>query len=253
MSSLRPQTHLAVRVGYLSLALVTAPVSAQTQAQQDRIDRVSRLAVTSPMCSRLGMTVDPELGNKVETAFNAETSSWSIDRETFERLKQASIDRVVKSSEIDLETASANAKSEAQLRRLRIVFVAFGRLCVEATTDPIFSKLIVAPPRFDPETAATALADGMLEDGGLASWQTPAIRARGDMMMAAGTCRKRVGKARSDALLAEFGRSDDARTREYYLKSYDIGLNDTEMNFTLAQCNRLIVRNRADIAKAGRP
>ncbi len=197
------------------------------------------------------MTVDPQLGDKVEDAFKAETSSWSINRDTFERLKQASIDREVKSSMIDLETASTNAKTGAELKRLRTMFVAYGLMCVEATTDPIFSRLIIAPAGFDPKTAATAFVDSMLENGGLASWQTPAIRARGDMMMSAGTCRKRIGKDRSDALVAEFGRSEDAQTREYYLKSFDIGLNDTELNFTVAQCSRLIARNRAEIAKAG--
>ncbi|TCP65894.1 hypothetical protein C8J43_10898 [Sphingomonas sp. PP-CE-1G-424] len=240
-----------VRVGVLAIAASIVPAVAQTQAQQDRIDRVSRFAVTSSICGRLGMTVDPRLGDKVEEAFNAEASSWSLGRDTFERLKQASIDRAVKSSAIDLETASANAKTEAELRRLRTMFVAYGRMCVEATTDPIFSRLITAPAGFDPQTAATAFADSMLEGGGLASWQTPAIRARGDMMMSAGTCRKRIGKDRSDALAARFGRSEEARTREYYLKSFDIGLNDTEMNFTLAQCNRLISRNRLEIEKVG--
>lgn len=241
--------HL-VRFAAVATAASAAPAIAQTQAQQDRIDRVSRFAVTSPVCGRLGMTVVRDLGDQVETAFKAETSAWQVDPDIVERLKRASIDRVTKSFAIDLETASEQAKTEAELRMLRTMFVAYGRMCVEATNDPIFSRLITAPAGFDPQTAATAFADSMLEDGGLASWQTPAIRARGDMMLSAGTCRKRIGKDRSDALAAEFSRSEDARTREYYLKSFDIGLNDTEMNFTLAHCNRLIARNRIEIAKA---
>ncbi|MEG8023913.1 hypothetical protein QP162_04710 [Sphingomonas aurantiaca] len=115
------------------------------------------------------MTVVRDLGDQVETAFKAETSAWQVDPDIVERLKRASIDRVTKSFAIDLETASEQAKTEAELRMLRTMFVAYGRMCVEATNDPIFSRLITAPAGFDPQTAATAFADSMLEDGGLAS------------------------------------------------------------------------------------
>ena len=65
---------------------LAAPAMAQTQAQQDRIERVSRFVVTAPMCDRLGLTVDPELPSKVEAAFKAETSAWSVDPGTLERV-----------------------------------------------------------------------------------------------------------------------------------------------------------------------
>ena len=47
----------------------SAPAFAQSQAQQDRINRVAQLIVTAPVCQRLGMTVDLEIGTKVEAAF----------------------------------------------------------------------------------------------------------------------------------------------------------------------------------------
>ena len=123
---------------------------------------------------------------------------------------------------------------------------------MEAIRDPIFSQVITAPAGYDLNNAVTAFSDSMLEAGGLASWQTPAIQARGDMMMLAGTCRAQIGAARSDALVSQFGQTDDARVRGYYRRSFDEGLADTELNFTLAQCNRAITNQRNDIAAAGR-
>lgn len=242
-----------IRHGVSSLAFIigasAAPAMAQTQAQQDRIDRVSRFVVTAPMCDRLGMTVDPDLPGKVEAAFKAETSDWSVDPATVERLKIASINRQASVFKVDLEAASENAKTDAQLRQVRAILLGYGRTCVEATSDPVFSRVISLPPAFNLDTAATDFADSLLEAGGLASWQTPAIQARGDMMMVAGACRKLIGKVRSDALVAEYGKSDDPRTRDYYMKSFDTALNDPELDFDLTQCNRLVSRYRIAIAK----
>lgn len=235
----------------VAICLSTQPLHAQTQQQQDRIDRVSRLIVTAPLCRGLGMAVDSDLPAKVAAGFKAETAKWGVPSGRLEQLAAASADRQGKLFAQDLDTEEANAKSAAQLRKLSTILLGYGRTCVEATSDPLFSASIQKPAGFDLQVAATKFADSMLEDGGLASWQTPVIQARGDLMMVAGTCRAVIGKARSDALFAEFGRSDDARTRDYYLKSFDIGLDDTDRQFNLAQCNRMINGFRGRIARGG--
>lgn len=240
-------------IGAAALCMIaTTPAFAQSQAQQDRLDRVARLVVTAPMCQRLGMTIDPEIGEKVEAAVRAETATWQVDPATVERLNIAAIRRQNATLRVDLDTAASNARTDEQLRGLRTIVMGYGRTCMEATHDPIFSRVITTPPGYDLNTAVTAFSDSMLEGGGLASWQTPAIQARGDMMMLAGACRAQIGPARSDALVSQFGQADDARVRGYYRRSFDEGLADTELNFTLAQCNRAITNQRNDIAAAGR-
>jgi hypothetical protein len=244
-----------LKLGLLSMAgirltLVAAspvPALAQTQVQQDRLNRVAQFIVTSPMCGRLGMKLDPELPTKAEATFQAETASWQIDPATVERLKGEAISRQVAILKTDLKTASNGAKTEVQLRGVRTVLLGYGRTCMAATTDAIFSSLIVPPPGYDLAKAATDTADAMLEGGGLASWQTAQIRARGDLMMLAGTCRSKIGAGRSDALVREFGQSDDPRVRGYYSKSFDEGLSDPTMISTLAGCNRAITANRAKV------
>ncbi|WP_443971311.1 hypothetical protein [Sphingobium sp. CR28] len=233
-------------------SIISAPVFAQSQAQQDRIDKVAQLVVTAPICQRLGMTVDPAIGTKVEAAFQAETATWQVAPAIVDALKLASLRRQNAMLRVDLDTASSNARTDEQLRGLRAIVMGYGRTCMEAIRDPIFSQVITVPAGYDLNNAVTAFSDSMLEAGGLASWQTPAIQARGDMMMLAGTCRAQIGAARSDALVSQFGQTDDARVRGYYRRSFDEGLADTDLNFTLAQCNRAITNQRNDIAAAGR-
>lgn len=221
-----------------------APVMAQSQAQQDRLNKVGQFIVTAPMCESLGMTVDPNLPDKAAAAINAETSAWGVDPSTLDRLKREAVSRQGAMLQTDLKAASEGAKTEAQLRKLHDILMGYGRTCLAATADPIFSKLIVAPAGYDLEKAATARSDAVLESGGLASWQTPAIQARGDLMMLAGTCRSKIGPARSDALVKQYGQSTDPRIRSYYSKAFDEGLADPTIIDTLAGCNRAIEKSR---------
>ena len=216
----------------------------QTQAQQDRLNQVARLVVTSPMCERLEMKLDPDLPAKVESAFKTESSSWDVDKAVVESLAVEAISRQSAIFKTDLEASSSSAKTDTQLRSLRNVLLGYGRACMTATTDSIFSKLVTVPPNYDLEAAVTRTTDAMLEGGGLASWQTPRIQNRGDLMMVAGSCRSKIGARRSDALVKEFGQSSDARVRNYYSKSLDEGLADPTMIATLAGCNRAIQNMR---------
>jgi hypothetical protein len=220
--------------------LASVPAFAQTQVQQDRLNRVAQYVVTAEMCERLGMKLDPELPTKAEAAFKAETDSWQIEPATLERLKVEAISRQGAILKTDLDAAAGAAKTDAQLRGVKTILLGYGRTCMAATVDPIFSALIVAPPGFDLDKGATDLADSILEAGGLASWQTPRIQAHGDLMMLAGACRSKIGAARSDALVREFGQSENPKVRNYYTKSFDEGLAEPTMISTLAGCNRAI-------------
>lgn len=231
--------------------IATRPAIAQSQAQQDRIDRIAQLVITAPMCQRLGMTVDPEIGTKVEAAFRAETDAWQVAPAIIESLKGAALRRHNAMLRVDLDTAVSNARTDEQLRGITTILMGYSRTCIEATRDPILSQVITTPTDYDLTSAVTAFSDSLLEDGGLARWQNPAIQARGDMMMIAGECRAQIGASRSDSLVSQFGQTDDARVRGYYRQACDLGLADTELNFTLAQCNRAITNQGNDIAAAG--
>lgn len=234
------------RVAAAAVLLVSPVLShAQTQAQQDRLDRVARFVVTGSLCQRLGMIVDPDMPGKAEAAIRAEAAGWNLDKARVEKLKDEAAGRQAAMISTDLKRASGEAKSDSQLRGIRGVLLSYGQTCLEATTDPIFSSLIVAPPGYDMERAATELSDSMLAVGGLASWQTRRIQARGNLMMVAGSCRSKIGAVRSDALVKEVGQSDDIRVRDFYIKSFDDGLADPTLISTVAGCNKAIAAFRA--------
>lgn len=129
----------------------------------------------------------------------------------------------------------------------------FNRLadaCMGAARDPIFSKLMTIPAGFDETRAVTAAADALLEAGGLASWQTNRVQARGDLLMVAGSCRRHIGAAQSDALFRQYGWSDDVRERDYYTRSFQAGLDDDELDLDAAQCAKAL---KSFKSKAGAP
>ncbi len=228
-----------------TLALASVhPSIAQTQAQQDRLDRVAQFVVTAPMCGRLGMIVASDLPDRADRELHNEAASWSMPTATFEALKADSISRQSRILVTDLEAASENAKTAQQLRNVRDILMGYGRMCMAATHDPIFATLITLPPNYDLARAVNDAADAMLDSGGLASWQTPRIQARGDLMTIAGTCRSKIGPMRSDAIVKEFNQSADPRVRSYYRRSFDDGLADPSIIGDLQGCNRAIQRMR---------
>ena len=145
-------------------SVLSAPAFAQSQAQQDRIDRVAQLVVTAPMCQRLGMTVDSEIGTKVEAAFRLETATWQLAPAIVDALKAAALRRQNAMLRVDLEATAGNARTDEQLRGINTILMGYGRTCMEATRDPIFSQVVTAPPGYDQTTAVTAFSDSLLAD-----------------------------------------------------------------------------------------
>ncbi|QSR16516.1 hypothetical protein [Novosphingobium sp. KA1] len=129
----------------LAIISMATPGFAQTQSQQDRLNRIAQFVVTAPMCEKLGMTLDPELAQKAAAAVEVETAGWGIEAERLERLQVEAVKRQGAILSSDLATASSNAKSEAQLRGVKSILLGYGQTCMAATRDPIFSTLVVAP------------------------------------------------------------------------------------------------------------
>lgn len=230
------------------LTMIAAPALGQSQAQLERLDTWARYTVTAPICERLGIALIPDAPNQIGRAVGNEAYSWNVDRLAVDQAISGAMARQTRMLQIDLGAASRAARTDQQLRDVRLIFLRYGRTCMEAAADPLFSQFLRVPPAYSLETAATAASDSLLEEGGLASWQTPLITARGDMLMLAGACRQHIGPARSDELRQSYARSDDARERAYYIRSFDRGLADTELRtFDKAQCERAIARYRQQI------
>lgn len=235
-----------------ALTLWAVPASAQTQQQFDRLNKLTHYGMVMGWSEKLGMKLAPEWDDRIDRDITAEALSWGLAPDAAKQIVGEAVTRQSRISKIDLDTLEQkNANSEAGLRSVRSVFVKYGSECLEAARDPLFARIVTVPANFDLEAAATETADSLLEGGGLASWQTPAIQARGDLMMAAGTCRSHIGPARSDAIFERYSHATNPREREYYVRQFDEGLADTSFNFDAAQCQRLIKRLtvKADAAR----
>jgi hypothetical protein len=227
----------------VALIISDAPASAQTQEQFDRLNTLARYGTVVAWCEKLGMKLVPDWEAEIDRGITSEVLSWGLAPDVSKQAIGEAVTRQSRISKIDNDTlVEKHTKTDAGLRSVRSVFIKYGHVCLDAARDPLFSRIITVPSSFDLEVAATEAADSLLEDGGYASWQTPAIQARGDLMMAAGTCRAHIGAARSDAIFEKYSHATDPRERQYYVHSFDEGLSDTSFDFDAAQCERLIKR-----------
>ena len=144
-----------------------------------------------------------------------------------------------------------SAKTDAELQALRNVFVDLGLTCLHATKEPVFAGLVEHPVDFDLDKAATDAIDSLLEDGGLASWQTPKIQLRGDLLYVAAACVQYIGGDRLEELRARYGRSDDARERSYYTSQIERGLVETRLPIDSDICSRFISKLESDVKVMG--
>lgn len=210
---------------------------------------MARFVVVADSCETLGAKLPKNLLSAAETGLISDGAAWNVDVVTIRQKYREALAREKLAYSTDLQFASDNAKTDAQLRRVKDVILQYARLCSEADHDPMFGALIELPEGFEPNAAAIGWADRALEMGGIASWQTPSIQTRGDLAILAGACRRVLGGRRSDELMQLYGRSEITRERDYFNRAYQMGLEDTELNFDAAQCNRAIEKNRAKLPK----
>lgn len=236
--------HLALVLASLAIFGSSNGASAQTQMQQDRIDILAEYTVLSPMCDRLGFSLAQYPADIFQNEMLRETGAWSLDRAIVTNAYEIAVARYGKTLAIDLQSISDGATSSAALKDVRRVLFNYGQKCLRAAADANFGKIISIPTDFDLNTAVTNVSDGLLEDGGLASWQSPEIVARGDIVMLAAACRRQFGADRSDELMRTYGQSENKRERDYYIRSFDHGLTDRDLQtLTAAQCERALKKN----------
>lgn len=230
-----------LRAAVLVLAVfsVCTGASAQTQAQSDRADVVTRRFAAMPLCAKLGFQVASDYRHIGEKLI-AELVRGGLARPAAERL---AVDSVTRNSKVFEADMTAFSQMELVPEKLVSFLTPYAQACAAGVRDPIVGAYLKQPPNFNLAKAVNDQVDGLLYKGGIASWQTPKIQARGDLMMVAGGCRHHIGAARSDALVQAYGRSDDPRERGYYAEMFQIGLGDPDLGqFTPEQCERAIQR-----------
>lgn len=232
------------------LAFHSGLTFAQHKEQQELIDRLALLSFASPMCEQMGFEVAKDIDEKAPAiALKRLVASGMNEQEVAAAITRA-VDLIEKSWDADQDALMGSLKSSEDFRRLKDFYYHKGLTCFQLANDPLFRSVIAKPASLDLAKAATEMADAALWQGGLASWQTPAIRARGDLLYAIGACRKFIG-AEADELLKLYNVASTEQQRKYNLYSYEAGLDNGSMFSDIAQCRRAIPRMIASLGKAG--
>lgn len=238
-------------VGWVFGAAILALPSwgwAQTQAQFDRIGQLARFhTAASGICLTLGARVEPV--EIIRAAIMTEVATMGLQHDVAERVVSEAVDRETGKARIENKTDLEQLKSSGAFRNFWQTVARRGGACAAAATDATFSQVISLPTDFDLNAASVKVADELLAPSGWASWQTPRIQAKGDILIIAGACRRQFGAARSDKLVATYGKAEDPRERRYYMASFDLGINDYEPDeLNLAQCERALKSFLATLA-----
>lgn len=243
------------RASILVLAIAVSPgfAAAQTQAQLDRMDRVLKHGIVAPSCAKMGFQFPEDAGGKIIDRVVSDTVASGVDRRA---AAQAVSDAVRRSSAVfmrEMSPPSTEVGGSDEIRENAMAFaLKHAQACAAAAKDPLVGSYLKAPTNFEVTRAARDVADQALAPGGLASWQTPEVQARGNLLLLAGACLRQIGTARSHALARQYGQSDDPRVRAYYAESYEGGQTNPDYQefraFHVTQCERGI---NSFAAKAG--
>lgn len=247
---MRRWRQLISGLGIAILAMAfPATAHAQTQEQSDSLERWARYNVNLPTCEELGIGVPVNAGTTagiVNLAMTKEAESWGLTYVDASPLVLAAMHRQGRIYNDEWGEYLREPKITDEV--MRKAYIKYGQECIDAANDIFFGQFAKLPDGFNLETYVTATLDKRSANDGFASWQTPRIVARGDLMTFAGACRSHIGAAQSDALRTAYGRSDDPRERRYYDWSFDDGMTNPDwQDFSAKQCSRAIEKNREAI------
>ncbi|PHY22275.1 hypothetical protein [Caulobacter sp. BP25] len=181
--------------------------SAEAQATTDlakRLDQIGYHMGRGPSCGEFGFKVHGENVGAMagEVIADAMGKGFSEDL-AVGRLTNAR-DRGMQEFEQEMEQMTAfDMSDEARFaENTRRGVEKIVKSCRAIAKDPV-TRVLVENPSVSDEDLVRELSDEMLAPAGLASWQTPYIRAGGDMIRAVTYCAAYLTRPQSDAYVAE--------------------------------------------------
>lgn len=181
--------------------------SAEAQGATDlakRLDQIGYHMGRGPSCGEFGFKVHGEKVGAMAGEVIADAMGKGVSEDfAVGRLMEAR-DRATREFEREMEQMTAFDMSD-EARFAENTRRGVGKIvksCRAIARDPVTRVLVEDPPASD-EDLVRELSDEMLAPAGLASWQTPYIRAGGDMIRAVTYCAAYLTRPQSDAYVAE--------------------------------------------------
>jgi hypothetical protein len=153
-----------------------------------------------------------------------------------------------------------NADDDAALLKLVTgTTQAKAALCHAMADDPVGRLLVTAPIGQTPAASARLVADGFLEAAGLASWQTPYIKAGGELSYAVGVCEAHLTQPQAETYLGDLYTANrftigvERKAKTWFAWMRQNGSDQAaDINFSPAQCQK-VLSGRAATLKAAQP
>lgn len=224
------------------LAIQIAPVPDNQSLARQQMDDLGRHVAASTQCHQLGYAVSPLLLEAVRSEIST-PQYGQPDPSVRERwLTESAELYAAEVGHLMLAASDAAIADPPAAQPMHQMVEWFDRACASAAASTVTRDLITAPPGFDRSAGRRRMADEYLQDAGIASWQSPAIAARGDVFMVLGACHAtlteaRMGTLRNDAMPPASART--SREREFYERRYQQGVTAADsMGLDADQCER---------------
>jgi hypothetical protein len=236
--------------------------SAQAAVEQDPAARLNQLGSYSglmPVCEKMGFQTQGDLrrysedaaGIGLKAGFSNDLSYTYVmnAQKSAQAVWQQEMQTMVDQEQDD------DGKFAVNIRRQVLAWVSS---CREIAADPI-GRSLVANSASSNEVLAQRAADTFLEPAGWGSWQTPYIRAYGELAYAVGLCSARLTSAESDSYMADFYKPKTfapavaGKARIFIAKQLDDGRTNAEqMGLGVTQCSRILTGRAATLKTAAR-
>ncbi|MET4682541.1 hypothetical protein [Brevundimonas faecalis] len=247
-------------MGYAALAVWAAIQLSATPADQGMArqldDELGRIAAASSQCHQLGYSVSPFFSEAIEAELSEpklNSPSPAVREQWVLESMRAHVAEFARLGQAASDGATARERTAEPTHRM---VEWLDRACAAATSHIVTRDYITAPANFDRAASRRMMADDILQGAGLASWQTPAIFARGDVFMLLGACSDILPEARLSALSSATMPSADVRTsreRQFYERKYREGVESiNQFNFSATQCESRYRTLNAKVPGAGR-
>jgi len=243
------QFHSAV---IAALALLGAG-AAHAETPLERLIDLGRFAGQSGLCEVVGFETH-DAGEQYARLAAAEGVKGGLSEETSMTYLTGAMSSAAEQSEQAVSALAKTSQTDGAgfAAMVRNEMSAWTATCRKIAQDPIGRALVSASSSSD-ETLARDAADKVLWKRGWASWQTPAIRAGGDLAYAVSACSAHLTRPQAATYIAPlhvpnaFPPAGD-RAERYFDFWLDQGQADAEeLGFDAAQCKRILTERAATL------
>jgi len=248
---------------FASLA-ISGLAHAQAQPSPGGLKRLNELGgfvSEAVFCKKMGYEATGDF-DRYDTAVKAEGGRYGIGSEVSSSYALAAMNARTETLKAEFESATGglSAEEDADVQAAVPKLTAFtserAQRCHRIAADPVGS-ILVPKPEHEAETYSRQYADSLLVLVGHASWQTPFIRAGGDVAEAVGICEAHLTRAQAEGYLVELNKPNrfslavEDKAREFFDSRRQQGrdlASDTALDAT--QCNRLLTGRAARLKAA---